>query len=251
MSKFRDLKADFKKALSSPDWKAMLPLLELEGSLKTLSPLLALLPHGGDLRWRAAVALGVNIAALASRDLPAGRTFMRRLLWHMNEESGNLGWGIPDSMAEALAHCPELADEFSHILFSYILSSGRDDNFVEHIPLLLSCYHAAGVLAAARPDLALPHLENFTRGLWHGDIQIQGQAVLALLRLVTAIRLYHPDRYDDLDKTLLAQTARKLEELCDRTESCEFFDGTKVLTESTGSLALKALKALPSTGQDL
>jgi len=245
MSKFRALKADFQNRLSSPDWKTVLPQLELEGAVETLAPLLALLPRGGNLRWRAAATLGVNIAALAARDLESARTFLRRLMWHMNEESGNLGWGIPESMAEALARSPELADEFSHILFSYINDTGRADNFVEHIPLLRSCYHAAGILAATRPDLALPHLENFVRGLESSDPQTQGQAALALLRLSTALRSRLPGKLAPSVKKTLAKAARKLKALSGNAEACEFFDNLEVKTESIASIAMKTLKVLP------
>lgn len=54
------------------------------------------------LRWRAVSCMGKSVARLAEEDLEAARVVMRRFLWSLNDESGGIGWGAPESMAEAM-----------------------------------------------------------------------------------------------------------------------------------------------------
>ena len=72
---------------------------------QAVSPLIAALSHaGGNVKWHAVSALGLVMAALATEDMEAARNIMRRLMWSLNDESGNMGWGIPEAMAEIMAN---------------------------------------------------------------------------------------------------------------------------------------------------
>ena len=61
----------------------------------------------------------------------------------MSEESGNIGWGIPEAFAECLAASPELAKTYHKILISYIVDLGFDDNYCDNDQLRV---HATGQL---------------------------------------------------------------------------------------------------------
>ena len=54
---------------------------------------------------------------------------MRRLMWSLNDESGSIGWGAPEAMAEIMARNKKLADEYYKILISY---SEQGKNYLEH-----------------------------------------------------------------------------------------------------------------------
>ena len=91
---------------------------------------------------------------------PAGISFLedaknviRRFMWHMNEESGNIGWGIPEAFGEALAQSRPLADDFYRVLFSYVRAKEGDNTWCDYAPLRLSCYRAVERVMQARPDL--------------------------------------------------------------------------------------------------
>ena len=88
------------------------------------------------LRWHAVSAMGVSVARLAEQDLEEARIIMRRLLWSLNDESGGIGWGAPESMAEIMACHRTLAREYVHMLVSYARPDGpeieMDGNFLEH-----------------------------------------------------------------------------------------------------------------------
>eukprot|EP00362_Geleiidae_sp_MMETSP1317_P000447 CAMPEP_0201284794 /NCGR_PEP_ID=MMETSP1317-20130820/84991_1 /ASSEMBLY_ACC=CAM_ASM_000770 /TAXON_ID=187299 /ORGANISM="Undescribed Undescribed, Strain Undescribed" /LENGTH=71 /DNA_ID=CAMNT_0047606373 /DNA_START=1077 /DNA_END=1289 /DNA_ORIENTATION=- len=64
------------------------------------------------------------------------RIVMRRMLWSMNDESGGIGWGVPEAMAEVMTCNKGLAEEYIHMLISYMREDGeelfQDGNFLEH-----------------------------------------------------------------------------------------------------------------------
>ena len=106
MADFRRMKSLVLDLLRDEDWErrlSELPGMPSEGRLEGLvGPLFSLLLHRDEaVRWRAVTALGLVAAAMAEADMESARIVMRRFLWHMNEESGNLGWGIPESMGNA------------------------------------------------------------------------------------------------------------------------------------------------------
>ncbi|MDR0478024.1 MAG: hypothetical protein LBH14_08865, partial [Desulfobulbaceae bacterium] len=87
------------------------------------------------VRLRAALSFGRVVARLAARDMEAARVVMRRLLWSLNDESGGIGWGAPEAMAATMAESHALADEYLHMLVSYLKEDGdepcQDGNFLE------------------------------------------------------------------------------------------------------------------------
>jgi len=101
-----------------------------------IHPLFSALCHADETRrLRAALAFGRVVARLAARDMEAARVVMRRLLWSLNDESGGIGWGAPEAMAAVIAESQALADEYLHMLVSYLKEDGeelcQDGNFIE------------------------------------------------------------------------------------------------------------------------
>lgn len=157
MPRFRALKSAIRPWLRSSAWTAAQPLppdLEGQASLAALvNPLFACLPEGGVTTERAAFALGRILSRLYERSPEDARNIVRRFLWHMNEESGNIGWGIPEAFGQTLAQSRPLADQYHTILFSYILNKEGDSTWCDHAPLRRSCYTAIDTVLSARPDL--------------------------------------------------------------------------------------------------
>jgi hypothetical protein len=183
MSRMRANKVLIKEALGAPDWRERLDLLTAKTPRAFVGPLMSCLVQGGTPAGRAAAALGACVAVLA-RDKPEeARIIMRRFMWHMNEESGNLGWGVPESMAETLARSALLAKEFSRVLLSYIWNTGREDNFVDYAPLRRSCYWAVGRLLQAGPEYAEGALPLLRAGLQDEDAPCRGMAAWALAQV--------------------------------------------------------------------
>jgi HEAT repeat protein len=147
---------------------------------QAVSPLIAGLSHaGGNVKWHAVSALGLVMAMLAKEDMEAARNIMRRLMWSLNDESGSIGWGVPEAMAEIMANHDGLAEEYVHILVAYMR---KDGSYLELPPLQRGLMWGVGRLAGARPDLLekweapaylLPYLDS-------EDPEVRGLAARAL-----------------------------------------------------------------------
>lgn len=152
--RFRTLKTTIRTRLQEPGWDDFAKELDEVPSRELVGPLFSCLPLGGEATDRAASALGKAVSRMADEHIEEARNVVRRLMWHMNEESGNIGWGIPEAFAEILAQHRRLGDEFYPILNSYIIDTGKGDNFCDNNVLRRSCFRAVERFALARPDLA-------------------------------------------------------------------------------------------------
>ncbi len=101
------------------------------------------------VRWKALSAFGILMARLAETDMEQARIMMRRLMWSLNDESGGIGWGAPEAMAEAMYHSRPLTDEYLRILLSYIREDG---NYLEYPPLRVGALWGLARLAKKYPD---------------------------------------------------------------------------------------------------
>ncbi|MBN2140615.1 MAG: HEAT repeat domain-containing protein [Desulfovibrionaceae bacterium] len=183
MPRFRELKSKVREVLAAAEWPQRLAELEHWPPNQLTGPLFSLLlDPDEDIRWRAAAAFGPTARRLAEGSMEQARVLMRNFMWHMNEESGNLGWGVPESMASAMAAHQGLAREYHSILISYIdAAKGRDGNYLDHDQLRRGAYWGVGRLAQAWPGLARPAarpLMDF--GLAESDPANRGLAAWAL-----------------------------------------------------------------------
>ncbi len=157
-----ELKQTVRSLLSAPDFarrsEAWLPFPP--GRL--LAPLLSFLCSPDELlKWRAVTALGLAVARMADVDLESARVVLRRLMWTLADESGGIGWGVPETIAEILTWNAVLASEFSDILIGY---TEEDGNCWGNDTLVLGAVWGLGRLAQVRPELlpaATPCLEKF------------------------------------------------------------------------------------------
>lgn len=147
----KNLKRRVLELLTSTDLNPALDELCRLPARQVINPLFSFL-SGTDpaVRWHAITAMGVVVARLAAKDVEGARVIMRRLMWSLNDESGGIGWGAPEAMAEIMARHDGLAREYAHMLVSYVRPDG---NFLEHRLLQRGAVWALGRLAQVRPDL--------------------------------------------------------------------------------------------------
>ncbi len=222
MARLRNHKKILREYLESDTWQSNLSVIEDMDPKEATGPLLSFLLLGSDMTHRAACALGPCIAKMANAKPEEARNIMRRLMWHMNEESGNIGWGIPEAFAEILVHSDKMAKEFHNILLSYIIDTGRDDNYCDHALLRRSCYWAVGRLAGARPELCgkiIPWLMKNLSGA-EEDAVCRGMAIWALGQFPK----------EDVPRFEVFPILRTLQQGSeqDLDISCDIFDGTAV-----------------------
>ena len=101
------------------------------------------------IKWRAVTAMGKVVADLAASEPESARVVMRRFIWQLNDESGGIGWGCPEAMAEAMAGNERFAGEYGRILVSYLQPDG---NYLEHEMLQRGLLWGIGRLAHSRPQ---------------------------------------------------------------------------------------------------
>ena len=176
------------------------------------------------LRWHAVSLFGDVLGRLAEKDMEAARIVMRRFLWSLNDESGGIGWGAPEAMAEAMAHNEHLCDEYLHMLISYMRPDGplehQDGNFLELPALQSGLLWGIGRLAENHSELlhekaVVPDLKSY---LSSEDASVRGMAVRAL-RLLSVegdeidtlladespVRLYRDGEFSDVTVSYLAE----------------------------------------------
>lgn len=181
----RKTKEQIRRLLEQADWRRALPAIAGRGAA-SVPPLLSFLPRGGELADRAAIALGRVAAAMAEKSLESGRNVVRQLMWRMNDDSGNIGWGVPQAMAEALCASPRLADEYCRMLFSYVMDLGHADNYCDNDLLRRDCFEAIGRFARCRPDLCAEAIPWLEKGLADRDTECRRLAARALAILHAA-----------------------------------------------------------------
>jgi len=174
----RELKGRVLGALRSDDKAQGLAELAELPARQVVSPLFSFFcSTDPTVRWRAVTAMGVVMTTLASADMEAARVIMRRMIWQLNEESGGIGWGIPEAMGETMARHEGLAEEYAHMLLSYIQEDG---NFLEHVPLQRGVLWGLGRLAQARPSLVEKATRDIETFLSAEDAQLRGLAAWIL-----------------------------------------------------------------------
>jgi hypothetical protein len=174
----RNLKKKVLELLKSKDFDPSLSLTNQLSGLPVVNALLSLLMYNDELvRWRAITGIGAICSKLAEHDIESARIIMRRLMWSLNDESGGIGWGAPESMSEIMARSNRLASEYHLILVSYLDEKG---NFLEFDALQKGLIWGVARLSMVSPDLmrpAVPHLQKY---LSSSDPAIRGLSAFAL-----------------------------------------------------------------------
>ncbi|MFO8241520.1 MAG: HEAT repeat domain-containing protein [Dissulfuribacterales bacterium] len=147
----RVLRRRVRELLGSGDLEQVVNEMRKISPRKAINPLIsAFYDSDPEIRLKAVKAFGQLVADLAEENMEEARVVMRRLMWTLNDESGGIGWGAPDAMAEAMACSPRLAEEYVRILISYIREDG---NLLEFEPLRRGALWGIGRLAQVYPEM--------------------------------------------------------------------------------------------------
>jgi hypothetical protein len=137
--------------LEQEDFEKKLNEIHRFPTQKTLNALFATLCSSDEkIKKNTAIAMGEIVSKIAENDMNYARDIMRRLLWSLNEESGWIGWGSAEAMAEIMARNKELAQEYYKFLISYI---SEGDNY-----LLFEKLRKEVILGLKRLSQVHPHL---------------------------------------------------------------------------------------------
>jgi HEAT repeat protein len=223
MGQHREEKRRILDLLAGDGWEAGLSDLADLGQ-QAVGPLFSALCSSSPLvRWHAVTGLGLTVGAMAARTPEKARVVMRRFIWSLNDESGGIGWGAPEAMAEIMTQSPLVAAEYHNHLLAYIHEDHcRPDCYLEHAPLRRGAVWGVGRLAQVRPDLARGAEPDLLCALADCDAPIRGLAAWAcgLLHLSSArpglasltadqtpLELYRDRRLLDVTVATLAREA--------------------------------------------
>ncbi len=150
--KERQIKKILPQVLLQEDFNQALAEIRTWPSKFTISPLLSGVYQVDEVfKWRSILALAAVMNDLANEDMEEARVVMRRIMWSLNEESGGIGWGMPEAMGEIMAQNRALAEEFGHILVSYM----REECYLELPAMQRGLMWALGRLAEVYPEKLL------------------------------------------------------------------------------------------------
>ncbi len=217
----RQLKKKMLQLLLAENFKKGLDEIRRLPPRKAVGPLFSYLCSLDELvKWRAVTAMGNVLSDLAASDLESARVVMRRFIWNLNDESGGIGWGCPESMADAMTRNEKLAAEYGCILFSYIQP---DRNYLEHEGLQRGVLWGVGRLAHSRPEcmqtaagFLLPYMRS-------EDPNLRGLAVWAVSPMLNA------------------EAIHRLQQLAHDPAGLMLYRGEQLAQYSVGQLAREAL----------
>jgi len=170
--------------LQAEDYIEKLDEIRLLPPRRAVGPLFSYLCSLDELvKWHAVMAMGIIISDLAASNLESARVVMRRFIWNLNDESGGIGWGCPESMAEAMARHEKLAAEYGCILISYLQPDG---NYLEHEGLQRGALWGVGRLAHSRPQCMQPAAGLLLPYMRSEDPYLRGLAVWAVSPILNA-----------------------------------------------------------------
>jgi HEAT repeat protein len=184
------------------------------------------------VRWHAVYAFGRLVPAMADKDPESARNVMRRLLWSLNDESGGIGWGAPEAMAEIMCQSSLLRREYLHMLFSYIREDGeelfQDGNYLELPQLQRGVLWGIGRIAQLHGTemLGRPVADDIAAFLSSADQQLVGLAIWCLGLLGTATE------------------APRIAGFLDHSEEIQLFLNFKLQTVTLADLASESLRRL-------
>ena len=181
-------RAELKGLLADQNWEGLRSWFR-----RVRSPLRLLLPllHDEDLliQHRAVEALGLLAAQKAPADLDYLRILIRRLLWTMNDESGNYVRMAPQAIGEILANARPLIGEFRSALFA----------FIDEDPFRRGLHWACARIAEIEPEALEKYSDRLAQSLGDPDPFVRAYALLALkhihgTRFLPEIRELSEDR---------------------------------------------------------
>ncbi len=148
----RQIKRELAKIIKDDDFEKIWQTLDGWTVKFTISPLLSLIYQVDEVvKYRAVVLLGRIMNKLANEDMEAARVVMRRILWSLNEESGGIGWGMPEALGEIMAINRPIAQEYGHMLVAYM----REECYLELPALQRGLMWGIGRLATSYPQKIL------------------------------------------------------------------------------------------------
>ncbi|MGC8482619.1 MAG: DVU0298 family protein [Thermodesulfobium sp.] len=124
------------------------------------------------IKYRAVEAIGIYMNNLWNKNEEKVRTFIRTLLWSLNDESGGIGWSSAPAIAQIIIHIPSLKDPYLSMAMNAL-----DEELLKK-PIL---WAVAKVGKRAWDDVEF-HKDNFLKTFCATDMETVGYATIAAIK---------------------------------------------------------------------
>ncbi len=187
------------------------------GKRKIISILISLSYDKKDvISWRAMEAIGLITGEIAGRDPEFVRDTVNRLLWMIRDESGGIGWSVPEILGEIVRNNPALCADIAAVIVS----------FYEEEMLTAGVIRAAGRMGKANTEMVDYAAPIIVSCLSNPDRLIRGYAAWAAGELGIAL------------------TADRLKGLRGDTDIIPFYEKEELINKTVGEFAEAALAKL-------
>ncbi len=112
----RHWKADVEEAVSNKDWAKLLQLARQEPAQVMGYLTSRLCSDDAEMKWKAVRGLGIVAGDRGAMGDERVRELLRRFVWSLSDESGNVPFGVPEAFGEVLVARPEFQEEFLPLL---------------------------------------------------------------------------------------------------------------------------------------
>jgi hypothetical protein len=163
------------------------------------------------LSWHAMEAIGIATKEIAKKDSETVRNIVGRLLWMIRDESGGIGWSVPEILGEIVLNNPKLCSDIAPVIVS----------FHEELMLTSGVLRAIGRVGPINNETVGYAIPNILPYLKSENSTVRGNAAFALGELgaigaVVSLKsllddkgnvLFYKDR--ELQETTVGDLARK------------------------------------------
>ena len=210
-----------KEVISLLEQKKYEEILKVSASVHKIINILISLSYDKKqyIAWRAIEAIGLVSKELAESDAETVRNIVGRLLWMIRDESGGIGWSVPETLGEIVRHNPQLCADIAPIIAS----------FHEEKMLTAGVLWALGRIGRINNEtvgyaipIVLPYLQS-------ADPTLRGYAALALGRLGAI------------------GAVSKLKQLSSDNNAVTFYEDGELRQKTVGGFAEEALGKLGKT----
>ena len=175
------------------------------------------------IKFRVSELMGLLAKDAAKENIELVRDLMRQLMWNLNEESGGMGWGSVEAMAEIASNNKKIFNEFFKIIISY--SDPKSLSFLDHEALHPGAAWAVGRILKEDPEVG--HYSKYVVKvlLDHKNPQVKGCGLWAASHI--------PD---------LSGIENLIKNLLENTETFTLYKDNTLETLSLSEMASKSLK---------
>lgn len=119
--------------------------------------------------WRAIEAAGHVTSFMAETNSEDVRNFIRRLIWALSDESGDMAWSGPEMLAEVFIRNPVLCEDVAPIVIN-----------LDEPVFRKGAVWAAGRIACDHPEIVLEVADELINEIGNPDPEIRAYAAWAL-----------------------------------------------------------------------